>query len=322
MGIEAFETASFFLLYSFPAILMMPLKKPVGLYFIEIPMKIICEVKELQREISKSNLTPVGFVPTMGALHQGHLSLVERAIPECPLVVVSIFVNPTQFNDKNDLKNYPKDIEKDRSLLSGILRKNDIVFTPSEKEIYPDEDKRVFSFGNLDEVMEAVHRPGHFNGVGQVVSRLFDIVKPDIAIFGQKDFQQLAVIRELVRQTNNKVKIIGSPIIREPDGLAMSSRNMLLEPEIRQKASIIYQTLQEASSMIFETDIPEIKSFAKSSIESIKGFELIYFEIVDDLELIPVNSKQKIDTGKKYFGCIAVKAGKIRLIDNIEFRLC
>jgi pantoate--beta-alanine ligase len=171
---------------------------------------------------------------------------------------VSIFVNPTQFNDKNDLKNYPKTPENDLTLLEKVLRETDILFIPDNKEIYPEEDKRVFNFGNLDNIMEALHRPGHFNGVAMVVNRLFEIVKPDIAIFGMKDFQQLAVIRELVRQTGNKVKITGNPIIRENDGLAMSSRNMLLDPEIRKHAAIIYKTISSASAMISEHDIPEI----------------------------------------------------------------
>ncbi len=284
-------------------------------------MRVIGTVKELQSAINKLSLSPLGFVPTMGALHEGHLSLVRTAAEQSPLVVVSIFVNPTQFNDKNDLKNYPGDIVKDLSLLKNILRENDIVFTPSVKEIYPVEDKRVFSFGNLDMVMEAKHRPGHFNGVGQVVSRLFDIVKPDLAIFGQKDFQQVAVIKELVRQTGDKVKIIVHPIIREKDGLAMSSRNMLLEPEIRKNAPVIYETIKRASTMIMEYDIPEIQSMVKNNIENFRNFELIYFEIVDDTELKPVKAKAEMIAVKKYYGCIAVKAGKIRLIDNIEIGL-
>ncbi|MBI5008219.1 MAG: pantoate--beta-alanine ligase [Bacteroidia bacterium] len=284
-------------------------------------MKVISTIDEIQSSIKSLNLSPVGFVPTMGALHEGHLSLVRTAAEQSPLVVVSIFVNPTQFNDKNDLKNYPRDIEKDLGLLKNILRENDIVFTPSVKEIYPEEDKRVFSFGNLDNVMEALHRPGHFNGVGQVVSRLFDIVKPDLAIFGLKDFQQLAVIKELVRQTGDKVKIIPHPIVREKDGLAMSSRNMLLEPEIRKNAPVIYKTIKQASSMIREYDIPEIQLMVKRNIESLDNYELIYFEIVDDTELKPVKVKAEMIEGKKYYGCIAVKAGKIRLIDNIEIGL-
>ncbi len=284
-------------------------------------MKVISTINELQSTLKSLSLSPVGFVPTMGALHEGHLSLVRTAAEQSPVVVVSIFVNPTQFNDKNDLKNYPRDIAKDLGLLKNILRENDIVFTPSVEEIYPVEDKRVFSFGNLDLVMEAKHRPGHFNGVGQVVSRLFDIVKPDLAIFGLKDFQQLAVIKELVRQTGDKVKIIPHPIIREKDGLAMSSRNMLLEPEIRMNAPLIYKTIKQASLMIRENDIPEIQLMVKRNIENLENFELIYFEIVDDTELKPVENRAEMIAGEKYYGCIAVKAGKIRLIDNIEIGL-
>jgi pantoate--beta-alanine ligase len=284
-------------------------------------MNAVSTINDLQSLIRDLQLSPVGFVPTMGALHEGHLSLVRTAAEKCPLVVVSIFDNPTQFNDKNDLKNYPRNLEKDMSLLKNILRENDIVFTPSAEEIYPTEDKRVFSFGNLDKVMEAMHRPGHFNGVGQVVSRLFDIVKPDIAIFGQKDFQQLAVIKDLVRQTGDKVKIIGHPIIREKDGLAMSSRNMLLEPEIRKNAPVIFKTISAAAEMITNYDIPEIKSFVEKQINNVPGFNIEYFDIADDTELAPVSSKNEMQKGKKYFGCIAVKAGKIRLIDNIEIGL-
>jgi pantoate--beta-alanine ligase len=284
-------------------------------------MSVISTVKELQSLINDLNLHPVGFVPTMGALHKGHLSLVESAVSECPVVIVSIYVNPTQFNDKNDLKNYPRTIENDLSLLSKVLRDTDIVFTPSDSEIYPEEDKRFFQFGKLENVMEAKHRPGHFNGVGQVVSRLFEIVKPDIAIFGLKDFQQLAVIKELVHQTGDKVKIIGNPIIREKDGLAMSSRNVLLEPAARKNASIIFKTINSASDMMALYDIPEIKTFVIKSIENVAGFEVEYFDIVDDTELIPVNEKSDMQNTKRYFACVAVRAGKIRLIDNIEIRL-
>jgi len=284
-------------------------------------MKVIKKVRDLQTLLCKMQLTPVGFVPTMGALHKGHISLVESALKQCPVVVVSIYVNPTQFNDKNDLKNYPRTLEKDLSLLEKVLRERDIVFTPDDKEIYPEEDIRVFHFGNLDNVMEALHRPGHFNGVAQVVSRLFDIVKPDIAFFGMKDFQQLAVIKELVKQTKRKVKVIGNPIIRENDGLAMSSRNILLNPEIRRNAPIIYKTISAASEMISGNDIPSIKSFVENSINSVHEFKVEYFEIVDDTELIPVNIRAEMKPGKRYFGCIAVQAGKIRLIDNIEFGL-
>jgi pantoate--beta-alanine ligase len=284
-------------------------------------MQVICTVYELQNQIRNLNIAPVGFVPTMGALHIGHISLVQSAVKQCPLAIVSIFVNPTQFNDKNDLKNYPRTLENDLALLEKVLRESDIVFTPDNKEIYPEEDKREFHFGNLDNVMEALQRPGHFNGVAQVVSRLFEIVKPDIAIFGLKDFQQLAVIKELVKQTGDKVKIIGHPVIREADGLAMSSRNILLEPSIRENASIIYKTISAASLMIAENDIPLIKSFVKNSIGKVTGFNVEYFEIVDDRELIPVSKKAELIKGRKYYGCIAVKAREIRLIDNIWFEL-
>jgi pantoate--beta-alanine ligase len=284
-------------------------------------MNVISTVNELQNLIIKLNLAPVGFVPTMGALHEGHLSLIITAAAKCPVVVVSIFVNPTQFNDKNDLKNYPRTLTNDLTLLEKVLRETDIVFTPDTKEIYPEEDKREFHFGNLDNVMEALHRPGHFNGVAQVVSRLFEIVAPDIAVFGLKDFQQLAVIKDLVRQTGNKVIIIGNPIIRENDGLAMSSRNALLEPSLRKNASVIYKTISSATSMIAEHDIPEIKTFVENSINNIQGFNVEYFDIVDDTDLIPVSKRSEMQKDKQYFGCIAVKAGKIRLIDNIGFGL-
>jgi pantoate--beta-alanine ligase len=284
-------------------------------------MKVLSTVTELQTSLKKTGLSPVGFVPTMGALHEGHASLVENAVIQCPVVVVSIFVNPTQFNDKNDLKNYPRTLDSDLELLAKVLRETDLVFTPGVKEIYPAEDKREFHFGNLDNVMEALHRPGHFNGVAQVVSRLFEIVKPDMAFFGLKDFQQLAVIKELVRQTGSKVKIIGIPIIREDDGLAMSSRNRLLDRAVRDNAPVIFKTISSASQMISNYDIPEIKSFVEKSINSMNGFEIEYFEIVDDIELIPVKSKAEMKQGKQYFGCIALRAGKIRLIDNIKIGL-
>jgi pantoate--beta-alanine ligase len=206
-------------------------------------------------------------------------------------------------------------------MLAKGLRVNDIVFTPSVEEIYPSEDKRIFSFGNLDSVMEARHRPGHFNGVAQVVSRLFQIVDPDFAWFGQKDFQQLAVVKELVRQTGFKVKIIGNPIIREPDGLAMSSRNRLLEPEIRKNASVIFRSLSAVAEMLRQHEINEIKKWVDDTINSAPGFRVEYFEIADDTELIPLSEKSDIIPGRKYFACVAVKAGNIRLIDNMEIAL-
>ncbi|MCX6329166.1 MAG: pantoate--beta-alanine ligase [Bacteroidia bacterium] len=284
-------------------------------------MKVIRTVKELQKQIKDLHLSPVGLVPTMGALHKGHLSLVRNAITQCPLVVISIYVNPTQFNDKKDLKNYPRDIQSDLDLLRKVTRKDDIIFIPDDKEIYPVEDKRIFHFGNLDNVMEALHRPGHFNGVAQVVGRLFDIVKPDVAYFGMKDFQQIAVIKELVRQYKYNVKIVGNPIIREPDGLAMSSRNRLLEPEMRKKVPLIYKTISSASGMIHKNTISEIRNYVRGTIEKANGLHVEYFEIVDDTKLKPVSTRREMKKGNRYYGCIAVQAGKIRLIDNIEFPL-
>lgn len=284
-------------------------------------MKRASTIKALRNHLDAARLAPLGFVPTMGALHSGHLSLVGRAIEECRIIAVSIFVNPTQFNNKEDLKNYPRPLEKDLKLLSNILRENDIVFTPETNEIYPEPDTRIFNFGNLDKVMEGLHRPGHFNGVAQVVTRLFDIVGPDNAYFGQKDFQQVTIIRELVRQTGKKINIITCPIIREPDGLAMSSRNQLLEKNIRKNAAVIYATLSAASGMIRTTEIEDIKNFVKSTINNTHNFNVEYFEIVDDVRLVPVSRKSEMTEGKRYFGCVAVKAGKIRLIDNVKI-LC
>ena len=284
-------------------------------------MKVIKTVSELQEIIKDLNLKPLGFVPTMGALHKGHLSLVRNAISECPLAVVSIYVNPAQFNDKEDLRNYPRPIKTDLAALNKVLRENDIVFTPADKEIYPAEDKRIFNLGNLDNVMEALHRPGHFNGVAKVVTRLFDIVSPEAAYFGIKDLQQVAVIRELVKQCGYKIRISGNPIIREAGGLAMSSRNALLEPELRKKASIIYRTISSASGMLADHDIPEIREYVKKRIERSGRFSVGYFEIADDLELVPVGKKSEMKKNRRYFGCIAVRVGKIRLIDNIEFPL-
>ncbi len=284
-------------------------------------MKIINTIKELRQQLKELQHDVLGFVPTMGALHKGHLSLVKNAISICPLVVVSIYVNPTQFNDPEDLKKYPRPLKKDLTILRRYLRENDIVFTPDDNEMYPDEDLKVFNFGNLDNVMESLHRPGHFYGVAQIVSRLFEIILPDVAFFGLKDFQQIAVIKKLIRQNNYNVKIVSCPIVRESDGLALSSRNMLIEPQKRKDAPVIFKTISETSKLIKECDIPGIKTYIKDTIEKKPGFHVEYFEIVDDKKLIPVNSKKEMKKGKNYYGCIAVMAGKIRLIDNIEFPL-
>jgi pantoate--beta-alanine ligase len=284
-------------------------------------MKIAKSIVELKDHYNRMKLKPSGFVPTMGALHEGHLSLVSAARKECGIITVSIFVNPTQFNDKDDLKNYPRTIDKDLGLLSDHLGENDIVFIPSVEEIYPEPDKRVFNFGNLDKVMEGAHRPGHFNGVAQVVSRLLDIVKPDNAYFGQKDFQQLTIVRELVRQTGNKVKIISCPIVREDDGLAMSSRNQLLEPSIRKNAGAIFTTISKSSELLKTMEIENVKKYVFNNINLLPEFNVEYFEIIDNIELNPVNRKSQMKKENKYFACIAVKAGKIRLIDNVEIQL-
>jgi pantoate--beta-alanine ligase len=284
-------------------------------------MKQILTAINLKSQLSEINFKCSGFVPTMGALHKGHLSLVDCAVNDCEIVTVSIFVNPTQFNDNEDLKNYPRTLDKDLALLSKVMRENDIVFTPDTKEIYPHIDTRVFSFGNLEKVMEGEHRPGHFNGVAQVVTRLFDIVNPDFAYFGQKDFQQLTIIRELVRQSGNRVKIIGCPIVREADGLAMSSRNQLLEPEIRKNASIIFKTLSQAAAIAKVSEISKLKEFVRLKINTVPDFVVDYFEIADDSELITISQKSEIKNTRRYFACIAVRAGKIRLIDNIEISL-
>ncbi|WP_369489058.1 pantoate--beta-alanine ligase [Tenuifilum osseticum] len=257
----------------------------------------------------------IGFVPTMGALHKGHVSLVERSVAENDITVVSIFVNPTQFNDKNDLKNYPRMPEKDIAMLeaAGV----NVVFMPTESEIYPEPDTRVFDFGMLDKVMEGKFRPGHFNGVAQVVSKLFDIVEPHRAYFGQKDYQQLAIIRAMVRMLGYRIEIVGCPIVREPDGLAMSSRNLLLTPEHRKSAPLIYQTLAEARNKTNELSVKEMIDWVVNRINSDPNLKVEYFELADADSLLPV---QGWDHPNGIVGCIAVWAGNIRLIDNMMFK--
>lgn len=257
----------------------------------------------------------IGFVPTMGALHKGHISLVERSVDENDITVVSIFVNPTQFNDTNDLKNYPRMPERDISMLNetGV----DIVFMPSESEMYPEPDSRVFDFGTLDKVMEGKFRPGHFNGVAQVVSKLFDIVNPHRAYFGEKDYQQLAIIRAMVGMLGYNIEIVGCPIAREPDGLAMSSRNLLLTPEHRQSAPDIYKTLADARNKTDEFSVKEMIIWVEKQINSNPNLRVEYFELVDADTLLPVSSWEHPN---RIVGCIAVWAGKVRLIDNLEFK--
>jgi len=284
-------------------------------------MKIFRKESELKKHFEECMLLPRGFVPTMGALHKGHLSLVEAAINECRLVIVSIFVNPTQFNDKKDLDRYPRTVDEDLKMLSTSLRANDAVFIPEVDEVYPEPDTRVFDFGSIDKAMEGLHRPGHFNGVAQVVSRLFEMVSPDIAYFGQKDFQQLAVIREMVRQTGSKVRITACPIVREDDGLAMSSRNMLLLPQHRMAAGIIYKSLNLSVPVLKSGGTGAAREFFRNSVEANNGFIMEYYEVVDDVYLIPVAGLQNIIKGVNYFICVAIYAGGIRLIDNIHISL-
>ena len=257
----------------------------------------------------------VGLVPTMGALHQGHASLVERAVKENDVVVVSIFVNPTQFNDKNDLKNYPRTLEADCALLEKIGA--DIAFAPSVEEMYPTEDTRQFSFAPIDTVMEGACRPGHFNGVAQIVSKLFYAVEPDKAYFGEKDFQQLAIIREMVRQLDMKLEIVGCPIVREADGLAMSSRNTLLTADERQRALTISRTLFASLDYAAGNSLAATKAFVEEKISSTPGLELEYYQIVDGNTLQEINEWSDSDY---IVGCIALFCGKIRLIDNIKYK--
>lgn len=277
-------------------------------------MKIARTRSQLEKYLWPIDCRGVGFVPTMGALHPGHISLVERARKECGTVVVSIFVNPTQFNDPNDLKNYPRSEEQDLVLLREAGA--DIVFLPAVEEMYPEPDLRVFDFGQLDKVMEGATRPGHFNGVAQVVSKLFDMVKPVRAYFGEKDFQQIAVIRAMVEGMEQKPKIVACPIVREKDGLAMSSRNALLTPEHRKAAPKIYKTLSEGVARMGGMTPAEVERFVREEIDSDPLLEVIYFKIVDALTLMPVAGW---DSEVARQGCVAVQAGNVRLIDNIRF---
>lgn len=280
-------------------------------------MKVVQHKKELSEIIGnyRSFGKSIGFVPTMGALHAGHLSLIQQCRGNDDIVVASIFVNPTQFNDKNDLKNYPKNIDNDLKLLNA--EKCDLVFCPEVEEMYPEPDTRKFDFDGLDKIMEGAHRPGHFNGVAQIVTKFFDAVKPDAAYFGEKDFQQLAIIKHLVQSLNLPIKIVPCPIIREDDGLAKSSRNLLLGINERKSAPLIFRTLKSAGELHLTLPIKEIVNRVIAEINSNPFLSVEYFEIVDDKKLLPIYS-WNIENG--IVGCIAVKAGKIRLIDNIRFK--
>lgn len=274
-------------------------------------MKVFTESSKLSEALKQRKGT-CGFVPTMGALHEGHLSLVDRCRKECDTVVVSVFVNPTQFNDPNDLKNYPRTAEADITLLEKAGA--DFAFMPSVEEIYPEKDTRVFDFGQLDKVMEGPSRPGHFNGVAQVVSRLFDIVGCNTAYFGEKDFQQIAIIREMVRQLNYPIRIVACPIVRESDGLAMSSRNLLLTPEHRKAAPLIYQTLREAAELHRALPVEETKRRVIERINANPLLHVEYFSIVNADTLQDISDWSEAENVR---GCIVVHAGAVRLIDNI-----
>ena len=278
-------------------------------------MKSFSTVVELREALLPLRDKTIGFVPTMGALHHGHISLVERARKECDTVVVSVFVNPTQFNDKNDLKNYPRTPEADAAMLeaAGV----DFVLFPSVEEIYPEPDTRVFDFGLVDKVMEGATRPGHFNGVAQVVSRLFAIVEPTKAYFGEKDFQQIAVIRAMVAQLGLTLEIVDCPIIRDVDGLARSSRNTLLTPEHRAAAPHIYEVLSAATQKLDSMTPQQLTEWVISEVENNPLLKVIYFQAVDALSLQQVENWSDSD---RIQGCIAVQAGQIRLIDNIKLK--
>lgn len=277
-------------------------------------MKKFTTVNGLQQELNSSRRSSVGFVPTMGALHAGHVSLVEKARCENDTVVVSVFVNPTQFNDKNDLRNYPRTPEEDLALLEASGA--DLVFMPSVEEIYPQPDTRVFDFGSLDRVMEGATRPGHFNGVAQVVSRLFDIVRPDRAYFGEKDFQQIAVIKSLVGQLGIDVGIVECPIVRESDGLAISSRNRLLARQYRDAAPAIYAAMQSEAAVAGSKSVAQTVDAVVRRVEEGGLLKVIYFQLVDEDTLEEVSAW---NAASHIRGCIAVQAGDIRLIDNLRF---
>ncbi|MDF9830759.1 pantoate--beta-alanine ligase [Parabacteroides sp. PF5-6] len=280
-------------------------------------MKVIHTIADLKNYLLKErqNKKSVGFVPTMGALHAGHLSLVHACTKENDICVVSIFVNPTQFNDPRDLETYPRTLNKDLALLEPAGC--DYVFVPRVEEMYPEPDTRVFDFGTIAEVMEGAHRPGHFNGVAQIVSKLFTFVEPDDAYFGEKDFQQIAIIRAMVRQLQMNVRIHACPILREPDGLAMSSRNVRLSDEQRQKAPLIARTLKESINFVPGKKVQEVIDFVVTTLNEEPVMRVEYFEIVDGYSLESVRDWSESDY---IVGCITVYCGEVRLIDNMTYK--
>lgn len=282
-------------------------------------MKVFSKIVDLQNQLfeDRKNGKEIGLVPTMGALHEGHASLVRRSVKENGITVVSVFVNPTQFNDKNDLKNYPRTLDADCQLLDACGA--DYVLAPSVEEMYPTPDTRQFEFPPVSTVMEGAYRPGHFNGVCQVVSRLFYIVKPNRAYFGEKDWQQIAVVKAMVKQLGLKVQIVECDIVRDADGLARSSRNTLLAKDERAIAPAIYKTLKESISYAKTHTVGETHDFVVNTINAVDGLEVEYFSIVDG------NTLQDIaawDDTPYVVGCITVYCGKtpIRLIDHIKYK--
>ena len=279
-------------------------------------MKIVNSIKELRLQLDedKQKGKKVGLVPTMGALHAGHISLVKRCVAENDVCVVSIFVNPTQFNNPNDLLTYPRTLDEDCQLLesSGCT----YVFAPSVEEMYPEPDNRVFDFGTVAQVMEGARRPGHFNGVAQIVSKLFYAVKPDVSYFGEKDFQQIAVMRAMVKQLGIPVEIVDCPIQRESDGLALSSRNTRLTPEQRQKAPVIARTLKESVTFVPEKSVQQVIDYVVSTLNNVPDMSVEYFEIVDGNTLESISNWS--DTTYPV-GCITVYCGEVRLIDNVKY---
>lgn len=279
-------------------------------------MQVFKEKEPLKEAITraKSEGKSIGLVPTMGALHEGHLSLVENAKKACDQVVVSIFVNPTQFNNIKDLEKYPRTLKEDLNLLE-VTHNNLWIFAPNPQELYGEKVvSQHFDFGGLEKVMEGEFRTGHFDGVGTVVKLLLEAITPHKAFFGEKDFQQLQVIKKLTEIANLPVEVVGCPILREPNGLARSSRNELLSPLQREKASFIYTTLKEARNLFGTKSAEYITQWVKKQFEKCPLFTLEYFEIADSRTLKKINRKSK---GRQYRAFIAAYAGDVRLIDNV-----
>ncbi|SFN52255.1 pantoate--beta-alanine ligase [Paenimyroides ummariense] len=255
-----------------------------------------------------------GFVPTMGAIHKGHLSLLQQAMNENDVIVMSIFVNPTQFNNAEDLEKYPRTLQKDLELIEALSNKI-IVYAPTVDDIYEGNTvAQNFDYDGLDNEMEGANRPGHFNGVGTIVKKLFEIVQPTKAYFGEKDFQQLQIIRKMVEKNNMKIDVVGCPIFREANGLAMSSRNERLSVQAKDKAAFIYKTLQAAKDLFIEKDVKDAQAFVKTAFESETDFTLEYFIIADEASLKTAIVKEK---NKNYRAFIVVHIEGVRLIDNI-----